>query len=695
MTDLCKAGIEQMKPKLIEGATATKFAKDIHFVQHEGRFVKLNDEESGLMQEFNGSATLADIISKYLVKGDTGVFNRILSLITRLNKAALFDKECALVLKDVVRHKRMFQGCTKTVKTLLPKGLCAFKGKILTSIPGLIFLAALSFGSLTPPSLKGLNILKELTWGTLAPEYAYLAALAFILITVSTVISATSLCSGAALTSLGISAPVNAVFKYGLFFLSVNPVPVVSKGRQEAVKHYIMLILIPFSIAGAVAVLWQLGIFRQAMAIVYVTAFSIGLWRISPLIRSPFTMLSGFFVQGEGSTSTFLRRRFIKDLFTTKKNSAETDRLILLSTLGLIWLYGIYEYFWHVANSTLSYLLADTLSASGFTFVLISISLVFIVLPVILPLTGGLIVVLGNLGSVASTPLARMRRLADRITSKNVPSKAHIVAFLSQIPLFSGLDETALASLCSHIRLIRYGAKRKIIAQGDNGDSFYTIVSGVAEVVVENASGVEKVVETLSTGDSFGEIALLEEIPRTAGIVTKIPSAVFEIGRESFEKFVVSSAGGKEKVTDMIRFGKLLMSNPMFSFMSPRQLSHVIMKFKTEKIPAGKLFFDQGDKGDKFYLIKEGTVHIRRSEGSEVVLDRKLEQGDFFGEIALIKEVSRTAKAMAVSDCTVATLTKEEFLEIIGHSIFSGKELDSVMRERASQLGKEALKSCL
>ncbi len=695
MTEICKAGIEKMKPKLIEGAKVTKFAPDIHFVEAEGSFVKIDDAENELMQEFNGTNTLADIISKHLSKGDTGVFNRILSLITRLNKAALFDKECASVLKDVSRPQKMFQGCSKTVKTLLPKGLCAFKGKILTSIPGLIFLVVLSFGSLTPPALKGLNILKELTAGTMTPEYAYLTALLFILITVSAVISAVSLCSGAALTSLGIPAKVNGVFRYGLVYLSVSPVPVVSKGRREAVKHYIMLMLIPFSIAGAASILWQFGIFRPAMAIVYVTAFSIGLWRVSPLIKSPFTMLAGFFVQGEGSTSTFLRRRFVKDLLTTKKNSAETDRLILLSTLGLVWLYGIYEYFWHVANSTLSYLLADTLSASGFTFILISISLAFIVLPVILPATGALMVVLGNLRSVASTPLARMRRLADNITSKNIPAKAQIVAFLQQIPLFSGLDETGLASLCSHIRLHKFSTGRKIIQQGDKGSSFYTIVSGVSEVVVENASGVEKVVETLSTGDSFGEIALLEDIPRTASIVTKTPSAVFEIDRESFEKFVVSSAGGKEKVTDVIRFGKLLMSNPLFSFMSPRQLSYVIMKFKTEKFAAGKIFFDQGNKGDKFYLIKEGTVHIRRTEGSEVVLDRKLEQGDFFGEIALIKEVPRTAKATAVSDCTVATLTKEEFLEIIGHSIFSGKELDSVMRERTSQLGKEALKSCL
>lgn len=695
MTEICKAGIEKMKPKLIEGATVTKFASDIHFVQFEGRFVKIDDAENELMQDFNGFITLADIISKHLSKGDTGVFNRLLSLITRLNKAKLFDKECESVLKGVSKPEKILQGCKKKIGTLLPKGLCAFKGKIISSIPGIIFLAVISSASLYFPQLKGLNILKELTYGSLAPEYAYLAALFFIWITVSFIISGISLSSAAALTSLGISAPVNAVFKYGIFYLSVSPVPVVSKGRKEAVKHYIMLILVPFSIAGVAAILWQFGIFRPAMAIVYVTAFSIGLWRVSPLIKSPFTMLAGFFVQGEGSTSTFLRRRFVKDLLTTKKNSAETDRLILLSTLGLVWLYGIYEYFWHVANSTLSYLLADTLSASGITFILISISLIFIVLPVLLLATGALIVVLGNIGSVTATPLARMRRLADIITSKTVPAKAQIVAFLAQIPLFSGLNETELAALCSYIRLIKYGSKRRIIRQGDTGECFYTIVSGTAEVVVENASGVEKVVEHLSTGDSFGEIALIEKIPRTASIVTKTPVTIFEMDKSSFDKFVISSAGGKEKVTNMIRLGKLLIAAPLFSFMSPRQISSVIMRLKTENAVAGTLFFDQGDSGDKFYFIKEGSVHIRRTEAGKIVLEKQLGQGEFFGEMALVREIPRTAKATAISDCVVATLTKEEFLEIMGHSIFSGKELDAMMRERISQLGKEALKSCL
>jgi len=140
MKDICKAGIEQMKPKLIEGAKVTKFASDIHFVEAEGSFVKIDDAENELMQEFNGTNTLADIISKHLSKGDTGVFNRVLQLITRLNRSKLFNKECSSVLKGSKSYEKSYFVCQKTIGTLLPKGLCALKGRSYPPFQVLFFL---------------------------------------------------------------------------------------------------------------------------------------------------------------------------------------------------------------------------------------------------------------------------------------------------------------------------------------------------------------------------------------------------------------------------------------------------------------------------------------------------------------------------------------------------------------------------
>jgi CRP-like cAMP-binding protein len=693
-TQICKGDIEQMKPKLIEGATVTKFAPDIHFVQYEGRFVKIDDAQFALISDFNGNSTLADIISAHLNMGDTAVFNRIIFLLDRLNRVELFDVECSKVLKTSLKRKRPLFEFSRNLTTVKPNPFFKVAGRFLTSIPGLVILFIFAVASVFQPHLRGINILRELTPESLSSGTSYLLAILFIVAVIFSVQSLISFFSGAALSSKDIAFPVCFRLKFGIPSLWVNSIPVVSSGRKSATVHYIMKMLVPFSIAGIASVIWRYGFLREGMAVIHVVSVAIGLWAVSPLLKSPFTLLANFFVKGDGKTSTFLRRRFIKDVLTFKKSSAETDRLILLSALGLIWLYAIYNYFWYVANSTVSHLLAATISESGLTLFLIAVSLSFIVLPLLLLAIGTVTVVLGNIKSVVKTPVARMRSLADQITSKKVPPKAQVTAFLKLIPLFSGLDENELLLLCSHLKLHRFSSGRKIIQQGETGDCFYTIVSGEVDVVVEDFSGREKTVEKLETGDSFGEIALIERVPRTASVVAIKPTVIFEMNRESFEKFVVASAGGEEKVTNMIRLGKLLINIPLFSFMSPKQISSVIRRLEIERLEAGKVFFDQGDKGDKFYVIIDGTVHITRKEGDVKTVDKTLEKGSFFGEIALVKEIPRTAKVKAVSDCIVGTLTKEQFFEVMGHSLFSGEELDAVLNERALQIGKEAIESC-
>ena len=292
----CKGDIEQMKPRLIEGATVTKFAPDIHFVQYEGRFVKIDDAEFGLISGFNGESTLADIISSRLNNGDTAVFNRLISLLDRLNKVELFDVECSKVLKTSLKRKNAPFEFSRKLTTVKPNPFFKITGRFLSSIPGLIFLLILSLASLFQPHLRGINILRELTPESLSSGISYLVAILFIVIVVFSVQSLTSLFSGAALSAKDIEFPICFRIKFGIPSLWVNSIPVVSKGRGVATFHYAMKILIPFAIAGVASILWRYGFFREGMAVIHVVSVAIGLWVASPLLKTPFAMLANFFV---------------------------------------------------------------------------------------------------------------------------------------------------------------------------------------------------------------------------------------------------------------------------------------------------------------------------------------------------------------------------------------------------------------
>lgn len=684
--------------KLVDNISVTKFSENLFFAEADGNFVKLNPEEQKLLSEFNGKNTVSDITASRLEKGDTSVFDKLITLIEKLNEKNLLDPECSAKLKKEKVRGRSFYEKSVVKKKIETTPLLSFCGKILTSVPFLIVLLLIAAVTFFVPSLKGINIFTSITQGTFGIGGAYLFAIFFILVLLFVIISLPALCSAAALAAYGIKPTLSLKFKAGFFYLSASSAQIIGKGRSAALKHYAMLLLFPFALSGITALLWNCGIARPMMAVMNIIATGCAIIAISPIGGSPLSMILNFFIPGDWKSFNYVRKHYIKDIFAFKKLSSETDKMIIVSSFGLIWIYIAYRYFWGVARSTMSYLFSDfygayTNSETG-SMILIAITIFLIIFPAVTALAGFITIAFGNIGSVVATPLARMRDIAGEITAKTIPATNEIIEFLKQIPLFAELSDEELSELCRHIKLRRFMKSSSIIRQGDKGDNFYTIVSGTADVVVSEGNGTEKIVGTLSTGDSFGETALIEGVVRTASIVATTPVAVFEISRDAFEKFLASNTENREKLTNKIRLGKILLASPVFSFMNQKQTAFLIKNLRQEKIKSGAVIFRQGDEGDRFYLVHEGKIHLERVDNSVKTLDLILTSGNFFGEMALVKNIPRTATAEAVTDAVLFSLDKESFRNIMENSLFVGRELDSLINERAEQLGKEVLKSC-
>ena len=87
------------------------------------------------------------------------------------------------------------------------------------------------------------------------------------------------------------------------------------------------------------------------------------------------------------------------------------------------------------------------------------------------------------------------------------------ISALQRVPLFAGVQRKHLEALASSMRERRFAPGDQVITEGDQALAFFVIADGTATVDV---GGQEK--RTLGPGDSFGEIALLDEGPRTATI---------------------------------------------------------------------------------------------------------------------------------------------------------------------------------
>src|ERR1700749_4384213 len=86
---------------------------------------------------------------------------------------------------------------------------------------------------------------------------------------------------------------------------------------------------------------------------------------------------------------------------------------------------------------------------------------------------------------------------------------------LRRVELFTGLDRVTLAKLAAHLQPQRFAPNTVIVQQGGVGDAFYLVASGSVGVYATDA-GNERLLRLLHVGEPFGEMALLNDIPRTA-----------------------------------------------------------------------------------------------------------------------------------------------------------------------------------
>jgi ATP-binding cassette subfamily B protein len=114
---------------------------------------------------------------------------------------------------------------------------------------------------------------------------------------------------------------------------------------------------------------------------------------------------------------------------------------------------------------------------------------------------------------------------------------------LGAIPLFAALEESHLAAIADRFVTERYPRGKRIIEEGDPGDKLYIIVHGTVEVLKRGPGGEERRLAVLEDGDVFGEIALLDDVPRIATIVTRTPCLMLTLGRQQFDHILATVPG--------------------------------------------------------------------------------------------------------------------------------------------------------
>jgi CRP/FNR family cyclic AMP-dependent transcriptional regulator len=113
-----------------------------------------------------------------------------------------------------------------------------------------------------------------------------------------------------------------------------------------------------------------------------------------------------------------------------------------------------------------------------------------------------------------------------------------VAAVLASIPLFSGLDATAREVVERHSALRSVRRNTVVIQKGDESGVLYVVISGRLKVSVADEQGKEVILNTLGSGDYFGELAILGDMPRTATVVSLEDSNLLTLSRTAFLELV-------------------------------------------------------------------------------------------------------------------------------------------------------------
>ena len=252
------------------------------------------------------------------------------------------------------------------------------------------------------------------------------------------------------------------------------------------------------------------------------------------------------------------------------------------------------------------------------------------------------------------------------LMSKKQSADQAMLDFLRSISLFSSLTTEQLVRMASVVQRFHFQGGEYVVRQGDHADSIFLIMEGSVVCTRRGDSGRYP----LHTGDVFGESALNEEIKeeervRRADVIADGAVTVVQLMQGDFHKLLgssleaVTSKNSRRKIIGSVKFDGAALT----ALLSVADVDKLVEALVEETYEDGETIIEEGATGDTFYILRSGSASVSTKQRSEVAT---LGEGDFFGEMALLRAEPRSATISAIGRCKCLTLNRITFTRLLG-----------------------------
>ncbi len=267
------------------------------------------------------------------------------------------------------------------------------------------------------------------------------------------------------------------------------------------------------------------------------------------------------------------------------------------------------------------------------------------------------------------TSVNRLRVTGRRVKFRFETSwRVEAAEAIDALPAFDELEDGVLSDLAGRVRLVSYRPGEPIFRQGDRPTDFFVVRKGTLRIEEEHPdTGHTTVLRTLTKGDSFGELALLESSPRTASVRATEDAELFAVDKSTFDRLLAGAIHTPSFRLTLQTMAEL-RDMPAFSTLGTEELSVLLDHGSWVTATPGETLVVQGAVGDAFFAIRSGRVDIVR-DGSII---GSLASGTHFGEIALLRDVPRTASVIARTPVRAFRLDREGFDQVVREAFQRG-----------------------
>ena len=220
---------------------------------------------------------------------------------------------------------------------------------------------------------------------------------------------------------------------------------------------------------------------------------------------------------------------------------------------------------------------------------------------------------------------------------------------------------------------VNFAEMEGIFIEGQPSDKMYLLVEGEVSLLRNT-----KTLDIVKAGEIFGEIAVITQQPRSATALARKFCQMLVLDARQFQQalqatpefalMLMNIMNNRLRLT--IALMKQTASLPSFGdrdelrVFDQKMMEELIAAFRArppQTFPAGRTIMKEGDAGVAMYIVIRGRVHV--SIKSTVV--EHVGPGGTFGEMALVDHASRSATAVAATDCQLLTINRSDFLNLV------------------------------